>query len=109
MAAVLLVKGMIAYGRLHDFAQAVDTFASYRRQRGWADPEVLYGLAGPMNTVLMIFRYREVHDWELECAAERDDPQYGRIASQLPYSAGSIQYELYQSTGATPPSTRPAS
>ena len=96
MAAVLLVKGIIAYGRLHDFTQAVDAFSSYRRQRGWAIPEVLYGLAGPMNTVLMILRYAEVRDWETECAAERDDPQYGRIASQLPYSAGSIQYELYQ-------------
>lgn len=108
MAAVLLVKGIIAYGRLHDFSQAVETFVAHRRQRGWAIPEVLYGLAGPMNTVLMIFRYREVHDWELECTAERDDPQYGRIASQLPYSAGSIQYELYQSSdAAAAPETTP--
>ncbi len=96
MSAVLLVKGTIAYGRLHDFAQAVGAFVGYRRKLGWAVPEVLYGLAGPMNTVLMVFRYKELKDWEAECAAERSDVDYARIASALPYAEGSIAYELYQ-------------
>ncbi len=97
MSAVLLVKGTITYGRLPEFAQAVGAFVDYRRQRGWAVPEVLHGLAGPMNTVLMIFRYKNLSDWETECAAEREDAEYGRIASKLPYTAGSLIYELYQS------------
>ncbi len=59
-------------------------------------PEVLHGLAGPMNTVLMIFRYDTLSDWEKECAAERADAEYGRVAAALPYVAGSIGYELYQ-------------
>lgn len=96
MAAVLLVKGTIAYGRLHEFANAVGQFAGYRQRRGWAVPEVLHGLAGPMNTVLMVFRYAKLSDWEKECAAEREDAEYGRVASMLPYVAGSIGYELYQ-------------
>ena len=96
MSAVLLVKGTIAHGRLHEFAQAIGAFVNYRKQRGWAVPEVLHGLAGPMNTVLMIFRYKELSDWETECKAEREDVEYGRIASKLPYVEGSIGYELYQ-------------
>jgi hypothetical protein len=96
MSAVLLVKGTIAYGRLHDFAQAVAAFVEYRRRHGWAVPEVLYGLAGPMNTVLMVFRYKELREWEAECTAERSDLDYGRVASGLPYAEGSIVYELYQ-------------
>ena len=96
MSAVLLVKGTIAHGRLHEFAKTVDAFVGYRKQRGWAVPEVLHGLAGPMNTVLMIFRYEQLSDWERECTAEREDAEYGHIASTLPYVAGSIEYELYQ-------------
>lgn len=96
MSAVLLVKGTIEYGRLREFAQGVGTFIEYRRKRKWAVPEVLHGLAGPMNTVLMIFRYEKLSDWEAECAAEREDAEYGRIASTLPYVSGSIRYELYQ-------------
>ena len=96
MAALLLVKGTVANGRLHEFASAVGQFTGYRRQHGWAVPEVLHGLAGPMNTVLMVFRYQKLSDWEKECAAEREDGEYGRIASARPYAAGSISYELYQ-------------
>lgn len=96
MSAVLLVKGTITHGRLADFAAAVPAFVEYRRRRGWAVPEVLHGLAGPMNTVLMIFRYDGLSDWDKECTAEREDAEYGRIAAALPYAAGSICYELYQ-------------
>lgn len=97
MSAVLLVKGTIEHARLHQFSEAVGECVSYRRQRKWAMPEVLlHGLAGPMNTVLMIFRYKNLSDWETECAAEREDAEYGRIASRLPYAEGSLQYELYQ-------------
>jgi hypothetical protein len=96
MTAVLLVRGTIEYGRLPEFAQAVGPFVEYRRRRGWAVPEVLHGLSGPMNTVLMVFRYDDLAAWEAECAAERGDAEYARIATGLPYAAGSIAYELYQ-------------
>ncbi len=96
MVAVLLVKGTIETGRLREFAENVGAFVGYRRKKGWAVPEVLHGLAGPMNTVLMIFRYERLSDWETECAAERVDTEYGRIASTLPYVDGSLGYELYQ-------------
>jgi hypothetical protein len=94
--AVLLVRGIIEYGKLHDFTQALPAFVAYRRDRGWAVPEVLHAMSGPMNTVLMIFRYEGVANWETECAVERVDAAYGRIASALPYRADSITYELYQ-------------
>lgn len=96
MRAVLLVKGVIEYGRLHEFTQALPAFIAYRRNRGWALPEVLHAMSGPMNAVLMIFRYDGVATWETECAAERTDAEYGRIASALPYCANSLTYEIYQ-------------
>jgi hypothetical protein len=96
MTAVLHVRGTIEYGRLPEFARAVPLFVEYRKQRGWAVPEVLHGLSGPMNTVLMVFRYDDLAAWEAECAAERDDAEYARIASGLPYAEGSISYELFQ-------------
>ena len=98
MAAVLLVKGTIEYGRLPEFTQAVQPFIEYRRDRGWAVPELLHGLSGPMNTVLMVFRYEDLAAWEAESAAERTDAGYAAVASGLPYAAGSIAYELYQAT-----------
>ncbi len=96
MSAILLVKGVIEYGRLPEFTKAVEPFVEYRLRRGWAVPEVLNALSGPMNTVLMIFRYENMAAWEAECEAERTDAEYARIATQLPYAAGSIAYELYQ-------------
>ena len=99
MSAVLLVRGTIVHGRLREFAQAVGAFVDCRKRRGWAVPEILHGLAGPMNTVLMIFRYKQLSDWETECTAEREDAEYGRIASTLPYVEGTIAYELYQVQG----------
>jgi hypothetical protein len=85
MAVTLLVKGTIAYGRLHEFCQNVGRFVEYRQSKHWAVPEVLHGLSGPMNTVLMIFRYVSLTDWEKECAAERSDADYARVASAMPF------------------------
>ena len=90
------MRGTIEYGKLAEFAQSVEAFRELRRKRGWAVPEVLHGLSGPMNSVLLVFRYEKLAAWEAECAAERTDIEYARIASVLPYDAGSIQYELFQ-------------
>ncbi len=89
-------QGTVQYGRLKEFAEAVGSFIEYRRKQNWALPEVLYGLAGAMNTVLMIFRYDNLDAWDREAKAERQDADYGRIASRLPYAEPSIHYERYQ-------------
>jgi hypothetical protein len=96
MKVLLTVKGVIEYGRLREFAEHVGSFCEYRKKKAWAVPEVLYSLAGPMNTVLMLFRYEACSEWEKECQAERSDARYGELASKLPYVRGSIVYELYQ-------------
>lgn len=96
MSVLLTVKGIIEHGRLREFADRVASFCEYRGKRNWAVPEVFYALAGPMNTVLMLFRYDGCAAWEAECAMERLDARYGRLASTLPYVQGSIMYELYQ-------------
>ncbi len=60
MAVVLLVKGTIQYGRLQEFSETVALFLECRRSKGWAVPEVLHGLSGPMNTVVLLFRYGDL-------------------------------------------------
>ncbi|MBI4717443.1 MAG: hypothetical protein HY763_06540 [Planctomycetes bacterium] len=96
MGAVLLVRGVIEQGRLKEFADNVGAFCEYRRAHHWSVPEILYGLAGPMNTVVMLFRYAGSAAWEGELAAERLDAEYGKVAATLPYVKGSIVYELFQ-------------
>jgi hypothetical protein len=99
MGVVLTVKGTIRYGDLKAFSDAVGHFLQYRAEQGWAVPEVLHGLSGPMNTVLMVFRYDDLAAYENEMKQERRDGEYGGIAAQMPYAEGSIVYELYQDDG----------
>ncbi len=96
MGAVLTVKGTIEHGRLAEFTANVGEFIGYRHSRGMAAPQVLQGLSGPVNTVLMLFRYDNLAALDQEASAERRDEQYGRIASKMPYAPGSIDYEIYQ-------------
>lgn len=96
MSVVLLVKGVIEHGRLKEFADNIGAFCEYRKGKRWSVPEVLYGMAGPMNSVALLFRYGGSAAWETECAAERLDARYGELASRLPYVKGSICYELFQ-------------
>jgi hypothetical protein len=49
-----------------------------------------------MNTVTMLFRYKDLGAFEREMKEERSNAEYGQIASRMPYVAGSICYELYQ-------------
>ncbi len=95
MAAVLMVKGTIQYGRLKEFSETVASFLECRRSKGWAVPEVLYGLSGPMNAVVLLFRYADLAGYEREILEAHKDTEYLRIASQMPYLEGSIAYELY--------------
>ncbi len=102
MPVALIVRGIVEHGRLGDFRQAAGEFARYRAQQGMAVPEVLYGMSGPMNSVALLLRYKTLADYEREYAAEHSDPEYTRLASAMPFVAGSIHYELYSAEPAAP-------
>lgn len=96
MTVVLQVRGEIRYGEWGRFRQAVQRYRDYRRQRNYVVPQLLLGLSGPMNTALLAYRYPDARAFEVEDKAIAEDPEYGRVASEMPYREGSIVYELFR-------------
>ncbi len=89
------VSGRIEPGRFHEFIGAVEEWRAWRHERGLAVPEVLQGLSGEMNTVLLVFRYADLGEYEREEAAESADPEYARVATRMPFE-GTLDYRLFR-------------
>ena len=90
MAAYLFSRGVVKQGQLHEFVRGVKKIIEHRRKRAYCVPEVLYGLSGPMNTVLLRFAFADLGKLEQEA-----DPEFARMNAALPYVEGSITYEIY--------------
>jgi hypothetical protein len=95
MAAFLFARGRVQQGRLHEFVRGVKALQEYRRSRAYCVPEVLYGLSGPMNTVLLRFAFADLGRLEQEERELEADPEHARINRALPYVEGSIEYEIF--------------
>ncbi len=96
MAIEVHVQGEIVYGRLREFCQAADAYLSYARANGYTTPQMLQGISGPMNTILFIYRYADLSEYERHEARTATDAEYGRVASAMPYRDGSINYQIYR-------------
>ncbi|MFQ5871054.1 MAG: NIPSNAP family protein [Candidatus Geothermarchaeales archaeon] len=96
MTVSVHVRGEIEYGRLHEYLDAVEKYKEYRSRNGYVVPKVFLGLSGPMNTVLMVYRYDDSAAYEEEEAATARDKGYAEVASQMPYLEGTIYYELFK-------------
>ena len=96
MALKLVVKGEIQYGHASEFLSAVEEFKRYRQDKGWAVPEVLHAMSGPMNTVLMVFTFPSVDVLEAEERAAASDPQYAKVAGAMGFREPSVTSELYR-------------
>lgn len=96
MAVVLHVRGEIRYGEWRSFREAVERYRDYRRSKGYVVPEVLLGMSGPMNSVLLVYRYDDARAFEEEDRATAEDSGYGPVASAMPYRDGTIVYELFR-------------
>jgi hypothetical protein len=95
MAAFLLCRAVVQQGRLHEFVRGVRALREHRRSRAYCVPEVLYGLSGPMNTVLLRYAFADLGKLEQEERELEADPEHARINSALPYVPGSITYEIF--------------
>ena len=95
MAAYLFSRGVVKQGHLHEFVRGVKKIIEHRRKRAYCVPEVLYGLSGPMNTVLLRFAFTDLGKLEQEERELEADPEFARMNSALPYVDGSITYEIY--------------
>lgn len=96
VGVVLFVRGEITYGRWTDFLAASRHYCDYRREKGYAVPELLLGMSGPMNTALLVYRYSNAKAFEDEDVALDQDGDYARVASAMPYIEGTIHYELFR-------------
>jgi hypothetical protein len=95
MAAYLFSRGIVKQGRLHEFVRGIRAVQEHRRKRAYCVPEVLYGLSGPMNTVLLRFAFADLGKLEQEERELEADPEHARMNAALPYADGSITYEIY--------------
>jgi hypothetical protein len=95
MAAFLFSRGVVQQGRLHEFVRGVRALCEHRRARAYCVPEVLYGLSGPMNSVLLRYAFADLGKLEQEERELEADPEHARINHALPYVPGSIVYEIF--------------
>ncbi len=98
MALELHVRGEIAYGYLSEFIDAAEVWRAYRLERGWAVPRILHALSGPMNLVVMVFRYPDANRLEREEAESAADSTYAEIAENLGFREPTLVHELFRVT-----------
>src|SRR5262249_33131960 len=86
---------IVQQGRLHEFVRGVRAVCEYRRKGAYCVPEIMYGLTGPMNTVLLRFSFPDLGRMEQEERELEADPEHARMNRALPYVDGSITYEIF--------------
>lgn len=96
MAVTLFVWGEIQYGRLGEFLAALDPYRRYRLKKGWVGVEALVGMAGPMNSVCLVYRYPDAKALEEEEAESNRDVGYLQVAGALCFREPTIVYGLYR-------------
>lgn len=96
MAVEVHVEGRIALGRMPDFAEAVERYKAYAAANGYAAPDVLLGLSGPMNTIRLVFRYEDLSGYEAHEVRAMTDREYGQIAGAMAFVEGTIRYRVYR-------------
>lgn len=93
------VTGRIEVGRFGEFVRALEPWAAYRGQQGRASVRVFQALSGPMNEVRMVFEYPDLAAYETEEREDAVDPEYGRLASAMPFVDGTLEYAIYAPVG----------
>lgn len=96
MAVEVHVSGRVEPGRLADFNEAVKRYQDYARSHGYAVAKVLFGLAGAMNTVRLVYSYDDLNGYEAHEVRTLTDRAYAEIAQQMVLVAGSVHYEVYR-------------
>lgn len=96
MAVEVHVEGRVAEGRLPDFAEAVQRYREYAEANGYAVPDVLLGVSGPMNTVRLVYRYDELSRYEEHELKAMTDREYGQLAGAMGFVEGTLNYTIYR-------------
>lgn len=96
MAVEVHVIGRVQIGRFGEFVAAAERWCEFRDARGHARPRILHALSGEMNAVRLVFTYPDLNVFEQEEAEDSVDPEYARIAGEMPYVEGTLAYEIYR-------------
>jgi NIPSNAP protein len=99
MAVEVHVTGRVQLGHFPEFLEASERWREFRAERGSAPCHVLHGLSGEMNLVRLVFSYPDAAAYEAEEARDAADPEYGRVASAMPFVEGTLAYEIYRVLG----------
>ncbi len=95
MAIEVHVRGRIESGRLADFHDAVKRYQEYADANGYAVARVLLGLAGPMNSVRLVYHYPDLNAYAAHEVRTLTDREYAEIAQQMGFVDGSLHYEIF--------------
>jgi hypothetical protein len=74
---------------------ALERYAAFAREHGYAEPRVLFGLSGKMNAVHLIYAYADLNGYEDHEVRTLTDREYAEVGQKLGFTDGSIRYELY--------------
>ena len=96
MAIEVHVQGQIEPGRLANFRQAVEHYRTYAHEHGYAEPKVLFGLSGKMNTIRLVYTYEDLNGYEEHEIRTLTDQEYAEMGQQLGFVNGSLRYEIYR-------------
>ena len=96
MAIEVHVQARVESGGLADFTEAVRRYQDYARSHGYAVARVLFGLAGEMNTIRLVYAYEDLNAYEAHEARTLTDRGYAEVAQQMRLVDGSVRYEVYR-------------
>jgi hypothetical protein len=101
MGVQVHVVGRVALGRYAEFTDAAERWRTFRQNRGAANCRILQGLSGEMNVVRLVFSYPDLNAYELEEGRDAADPEYARVAGEMPFVEGTLAYEIYREVDVT--------
>jgi hypothetical protein len=96
MAVEVHVVGRVQIGRFGEFVQAAQRWCALRESRDHVVPRILQALSGEMNAVRLVFVYPDLNAYEREEGEDAVDPEYARVAGEMPFVEGTLAYEIYR-------------
>lgn len=96
MAIEVHVQGRVESGRLADFHDTVKRYQEYAQTHGYGVAKVLFGLAGEMNTVRLVYHFQDLNAYEAHEVRTLTDREYANLAQQMGFVDGSLHYAVYR-------------
>jgi hypothetical protein len=96
MTVEVHVEGRVVLGRMPEFVVAIEQYKEYVKGHRYAVPRVLLGLSGEMNTVRLVYSFRDAAAYEEPELRTVRDTEYGHVASRLGFADRTLTYSIYR-------------